>query len=111
MLVVLMLLLIPQITEPIDLIPSDGDVAKITHRAEGFHGTLQRSLQIYLPLTTDCLATLHQPIEISSAIPEATGQMKIQSLTMLRKKEVEVIDGSEPSDVSRWLFGLEAEWW
>ncbi|KAI6017924.1 hypothetical protein EDC04DRAFT_2520590, partial [Pisolithus marmoratus] len=63
------------ITEPIDLIPWDGDVAKITCRTEGFHSTLQHSLQIYLPLTTDCLATLHQPIKILSAIPEATRQM------------------------------------
>ncbi|KAI6045864.1 hypothetical protein EDC04DRAFT_2598452 [Pisolithus marmoratus] len=94
MLVVLMSLLISQITEPIDLIPSDGNVAKITCRVEGFHSTLQHSFQIYLPLMTDCLATLHQPIKILSAIPEATGQM---SLTTLRKKEVEVIDGSEPS--------------
>ncbi|KAI6044087.1 hypothetical protein EDC04DRAFT_2599686 [Pisolithus marmoratus] len=111
MLVVLMLLLIPQITGPIDLIPSDGNVAKITCRVEGFHGALQHSLQIYLPLMTDCLTTLHQPIKILSTIPEATRQMKIQSLTTLRKKEVKVIHGSEPSDISRWLFGLEAEWW
>ncbi|KAI5990913.1 hypothetical protein EDD15DRAFT_2369258 [Pisolithus albus] len=90
------------ITESTDLIPLDGDIAKITRRAGEFkdpHDTLQRSLQIYLPLSMDCLATLHRSINILSAIAEATGQM---SLTTLRKKEVEIIDGSE-SSVSAWL--------
>lgn len=72
--------------ESTDLIPLDGDVAKITRRAEEFkdlHDALQRNLQIYLPLTMDCLAALHQSIKTSSAITEATRQM---SLTTLRKK-------------------------
>ncbi|KAI5989751.1 nucleoporin-interacting protein NIC96 [Pisolithus albus] len=74
------------IMESTDLIPLDGDVAKITRRAEEFkdlHDALQRNLQIYLPLTMDCLAALHQSIKTSSAITEATRQM---SLTTLRKK-------------------------
>ncbi|KAI5999689.1 hypothetical protein EDD15DRAFT_2120919, partial [Pisolithus albus] len=51
------------ITESTDLIPLDGDIAKITRRAGEFkdpHDALQRSLQIYLPLSMDCLATLHR---------------------------------------------------
>ncbi|KAI6153159.1 nucleoporin-interacting protein NIC96 [Pisolithus tinctorius] len=75
-----------EIMESTDLIPLDGDVAKITRRAEEFkdlHDALQRNLQVYLPLTMDCLAALHQSIKASSAVTEATRQM---SLTTLRKK-------------------------
>ncbi|KAI6022591.1 nucleoporin-interacting protein NIC96 [Pisolithus marmoratus] len=75
-----------EIMESTDLIPLDGDVAKITRRAEDFkdlHDALQRNLQVYLPLTMDCLATLHQSVKASSTVTEATRQM---SLTSLRKK-------------------------
>ena len=67
-----------QIMESTDLIPFDGDVAKITRRAEEFkdlHDALQRNLQVYLPLTMDCLAAVHRSIKESAAVTEATRQM------------------------------------
>ncbi|KIM52369.1 hypothetical protein SCLCIDRAFT_1164109 [Scleroderma citrinum Foug A] len=75
-----------EIMESTDLIPFDGDVAKITRRAEEFkdlHDALQRNLQVYLPLTMDCLAAVHRSIKESAAVTEATRQM---TLTSLRKK-------------------------
>ncbi|KAI6033528.1 hypothetical protein BKA83DRAFT_4535977 [Pisolithus microcarpus] len=89
--------MLSHITESTDLIPLDGDIAKITRRVGEFedpHNALQHSLQIYLPLSMDCLAALHWFWTLMSGI--------FQSLTTLRKKEVEIIDGSEPS-VSTWL--------
>ncbi|KAF7986143.1 hypothetical protein HWV62_38508 [Athelia sp. TMB] len=74
-----------EIMESIDLIPLDGDVAKITRRAEEFrdlHEALQRNLQTYLPLTMDALAAVHQKVKASHAA-DATRQM---TLTALRKK-------------------------
>ena len=89
--------------ESIDLIPLDGDVAKITRRAEEFkdlHEALQRNLQTYLPLTMDALAAIHQKVKVSH-VADATRQMvrdecsnvqprylfsKLQTLTALRKK-------------------------
>ncbi|KAG9310291.1 nucleoporin interacting component Nup93/Nic96 [Chiua virens] len=74
-----------EIMESTDLIPMDGDVAKITRKAEEFkelHDALQRNLQVYLPLTMDVLAAVHQSVK-ASAVAEATRQM---TLTSLRKK-------------------------
>ncbi|KAH7911827.1 Nup93/Nic96-domain-containing protein [Hygrophoropsis aurantiaca] len=74
-----------EIMESTDLIPLDGDVAKITRRAEEFrdlHDALQRNLQVYLPLTMDALAAVHQSIK-NSAATESTRQLTLGSL---RKK-------------------------
>ena len=63
--------------ESTELIPLSGDVAKITRRAEEFkdlHKSLQRSLQIYLPLTMDALMGVHQKVK-QSVIADATRQM------------------------------------
>jgi nuclear pore complex protein Nup93 len=63
--------------ESIDLIPLDGDVAKVTRRAEEFkdlHEALQRNLQTYLPLTMDALAAVHQKVKVSG-VADATRQM------------------------------------
>jgi len=63
--------------EGTDLIPLDGDVAKVTRRAEDFkdmHEALQRNLQTYLPLTMDALAAVHHKIKASS-VADATQQM------------------------------------
>lgn len=63
--------------ESTDLIPLNGDVAKITKRAEEFkelHDALQRNLHVYLQLTMDALAGVHQKIK-SSVVPESTRQM------------------------------------
>ena len=60
-----------------DLLPMDGDVAKITRRAEEFRDLpepLQRNLQTFLTLTMDALATAHQKIK-ASMVAEATRQM------------------------------------
>jgi nuclear pore complex protein Nup93 len=63
--------------ESIDLIPMDGDVGKITRRAEEFRDlpeALQRNLQTFLTLTMDALAVVHQKVKTSMAA-EATRQM------------------------------------
>jgi nuclear pore complex protein Nup93 len=63
--------------ESTDLIPLSGDIAKITRRAEEFkdlHETLQRNLQIYLPLTMDALVGVHQKVK-QSVIADSTRQM------------------------------------
>ncbi|KAG1838201.1 Nup93/Nic96-domain-containing protein [Suillus subalutaceus] len=54
-----------EIVESTDLIPLDGDVAKITRKAEEFkdlHDASQRNIQVYLPLTMEALAAVPQSI-------------------------------------------------
>lgn len=66
-----------QIMESTNLMPMDGDVAKITRRAEEFHDlpeAVQRNLQTFLTLTMDALAITHQKAK-TSMVPEATKQM------------------------------------
>ncbi|KAJ7019379.1 nucleoporin-interacting protein NIC96 [Mycena alexandri] len=80
-----------EIMESTDLIPLDGDVGKITRRAEEFkdlHEALQRNLQTYLPLTMDALAGVHQKTKSSTGPGDATRQM---SLAALRKKSRSVM--------------------
>ncbi|KAJ7151727.1 nucleoporin-interacting protein NIC96 [Mycena filopes] len=80
-----------EIMESTDLIPLDGDVGKITRRAEEFkdlHEALQRNLQTYLPLTMDALAGVHQKTKSSMGPGDATRQM---SLAALRKKSRSVM--------------------
>jgi nuclear pore complex protein Nup93 len=60
-----------------DLVPLSGDVAKITKRAEEFkdlHESVQRNLQVYLPLAMDALAGVHQKVK-STMVADATRQM------------------------------------
>jgi nuclear pore complex protein Nup93 len=89
--------------ESTELIPLDGDVAKITKRAEEFkdlHESLQRNLQTYLTLTMDSLAEVHRKAK-SSAIVDVTqqvvttfikyccleiGSSMVQTLNTVRKK-------------------------
>ncbi len=62
--------------ESIDLVPMDGDVGKITRRAEEFRDlpeALQRNLQTFLTLTMDALSIQHQKVK-SSLAAEATKQ-------------------------------------
>ncbi len=66
-----------KIMEGTDLIPLDGDISKTTRRAEEFkdlHESLQRNLQVYLPLTMDALAGVHQRVK-ASIIADSTRQM------------------------------------
>lgn len=66
-----------QLMESTDLIPMDGDVGKITKRAEEFRelpDALQRNLQTFLTLTMDILATVHQKTKASS-LPDVARQM------------------------------------
>lgn len=59
---------ISQIMENTSLIPLDGDVARVTRKAEEFkdlHEALQRNLQTYLTLTMDAIAGLHQKTKSS----------------------------------------------
>ena len=63
--------------ESIDLIPMDGDVSKITRRAEEFRDlpeALQRNLQTFLTLTMDALAGVHQKIK-GSFVADANKQI------------------------------------
>ena len=63
--------------ESTELIPMDGDVAKIQRRAEEFRDlpeALQRNLQVFLTLIMDILASAHQKAK-SSLMTEATRQV------------------------------------
>lgn len=63
--------------ESTDLVPMDGDVGKITRRAEEFRDlpeSLQRNLQTFLTLTMDALATVHQKVK-GSMVADSTKQM------------------------------------
>ena len=66
-----------QIVESTDLVPLDGDVAKINRRAEEFkelHDSLQRNLHTYLPLAMDAIAGVYQKVKASNT-PDASRQM------------------------------------
>jgi nuclear pore complex protein Nup93 len=66
-----------QIVESTDLVPLDGDVAKINRRAEEFkelHDSLQRNLHTYLPLAMDAVAGVYQKLKASNA-PDASRQI------------------------------------
>ncbi|KAF9268974.1 NIC-domain-containing protein [Marasmius fiardii PR-910] len=74
-----------EILESIDVVPLEGDVARITRRAEDFkdlHDTLQRNLPTYLTLIMDVLAGVHQKVK-NSMVADATRQA---TLANLRKK-------------------------
>jgi nuclear pore complex protein Nup93 len=63
--------------ESTDLVPLDGDVAKINRRAEEFkelHDSLQRNLHTYLPLAMDAIAGVYQKVKASNT-PDASRQM------------------------------------
>ena len=69
--------LLRQIMESIDLIPLDGNVAKITWCGKEFkdlHEALQQNLQMYLPLTMDALTGVHQKVK-ATVVADATRQM------------------------------------
>ncbi|TFK47932.1 nucleoporin-interacting protein NIC96 [Heliocybe sulcata] len=71
-----------EIMEGMELVPLDGDVAKITKRAEEFkdlHEALQRNLHTYLVLVVDALAAAHQKVK-NSVAPEATKKTQLASL-------------------------------
>ena len=64
--------------ESTDLVPLDGDVAKINRRAEEFkelHDSLQRNLHTYLPLSMDAIAGVYQKLKASSNTLDASRQM------------------------------------
>ncbi|KAI0641165.1 nucleoporin-interacting protein NIC96 [Trametes meyenii] len=79
-----------EIMESTDLVPMDGDVAKITKRAEEFRelpDALQRNLQTFLALTMDVISAVHQRVKASS-LPDVTRQA---TLVALRKKSRSLI--------------------
>lgn len=86
--------------ESTDLIPMDGDVAKITKRAEEFRelpDALQRNLQTFLALTMDVLAAVHQKVKASS-LPDVTRQaVRVPYPTPAHKLETLTV----PTDSSR----------
>jgi nuclear pore complex protein Nup93 len=66
-----------EVLESTDLVPLSGDVGKITKRAEEFkdlHESVQRNLQVYLPLVMDTLAGVHMKVK-STMVADATRQM------------------------------------
>lgn len=92
-----------QIVESTDLVPLDGDVAKINRRAEEFkelHDSLQRNLHTYLPLAMDAIVGVYQKLKASPNAVDASRQMVranflcvlmnltycLQTLATLRKK-------------------------
>ncbi|THU98598.1 NIC-domain-containing protein [Dendrothele bispora CBS 962.96] len=78
------------VLESTDLIPLDGDAAKIRRRVEEFkdlHETLQRNLPTYLTLMMDVLAGVHQKVK-TSMVADATRQVTLQAL---RKKSRSLI--------------------
>lgn len=82
--------------ESTDLIPLDGDVAKITRRAEEFkdlHESLQRNLHVYLPLTMDALAGVHQKVK-ASIVADNTRQMVCDttSVAMWNSRRFRLVD-------------------
>jgi hypothetical protein len=61
-----------------DLVPLDGDVAKINRRAEEFkelHDSLQRNLHTYLPLAMDAIVGVYQKLKASSNTIDASRQI------------------------------------
>ena len=91
--------------ESTDLVPLDGDVAKINRRAEEFkelHDSLQRNLHTYLPLAMDAIVSVYQKLKASSSAIDASRQIvrtiflfvlisltltfALQTLATLRKK-------------------------
>lgn len=76
----------PQIMESTNLIPLDGDMSRITRKAEEFkeyHDALQRNLATYLTLTMDALSGVHQKTKVS-LVPDSARQMVCNStLTLL----------------------------
>jgi hypothetical protein len=66
-----------QIMESTNLMPLDGDMSRITRKAEEFkeyHDALQRNLQTYLTLTMDALSGVNQKTK-ASLIPDSARQM------------------------------------
>ncbi|ETW78360.1 hypothetical protein HETIRDRAFT_325165 [Heterobasidion irregulare TC 32-1] len=76
-----------EILQSTDLIPLDGDVAKITRRAEEFrdlHEALQRNLQSYLSLTMDCIAAVYQRTK-ASGVSDSSRQASLGSLRKMSR--------------------------
>lgn len=118
--------------ESTELIPLDGEIAKITRRAEEFkdlHESLQRNLQVYLPLTMDSLAGVYHNLKSSSmagdttrqgvSLPCASMSSKLihfrQTLQKLRKKSrsimvfAGILKYRMSSDVYSYLARLDVE--
>ena len=71
--------------ESTNLIPLDGDMSRITRKAEEFkeyHDALQRNLPTYLTLTMDALSGVHQKTKVS-LIPDSARQMVCNSAIAL----------------------------
>ncbi|KAI5120231.1 hypothetical protein M0805_000045 [Coniferiporia weirii] len=69
--------------ESTDLVPFEGDTAKLNRRAAEFevshHDAVKRNLPTYLPLTMEILSELHQKVK-HSAMAEASKKMALDSL-------------------------------
>ena len=99
-----------ELLESTNLVPLGGDMVKITKRAEEFkelHESVQRNLQVYLSLTMDTLAGVHQKVKSMSAADTTRQMVCISSLlttyqhvhhaydldTCFHSQKVEVGDG------------------
>jgi len=103
-----------EIMESTNLIPLDGDMSRITRKAEEFkeyHDALQRNLQTYLTLAMDALSGVHQKTK-ASLTPDPPRQM---TLAELRRKSrslmvfAGILKYRMSSDVYSYLARLDVE--
>jgi hypothetical protein len=90
--------------ESTDLVPLDGDVAKINRRAEEFkelHDSLQRNLHTYLPLAMDAIVGVYQKLKASSNTIDASRQMVRANFLCSHKFDLLLADtGSTEKEVA-----------
>ncbi|TFK99639.1 nucleoporin-interacting protein NIC96 [Pterulicium gracile] len=101
-----------EIMESTELIPLDGEIAKITRRAEEFkdlHESLQRNLQVYLPLTMDSLAGVYHNLKSSSMAGDTTRQGKLRKKSRSIMVFAGILKYRMSSDVYSYLARLDVE--
>lgn len=85
--------------ESTNLVSLDGDVSRITRKAEEFkeyHEALQRNLQTFLTLTMDALSGVHQKTKVS-LIPDPARHMVCNSFIRSLQQLFIAIDRPLPS--------------
>ncbi|EIM91909.1 nucleoporin-interacting protein NIC96 [Stereum hirsutum FP-91666 SS1] len=79
-----------ELLESTEIVTLDGDVGKINKKADEFknqHESLQRNIEMFLPLVMDCVVSVYRKIKTSNA-PDSARQA---TLATLRKKSKSVI--------------------
>lgn len=65
-----------QLLESTEIVTLDGDVGKINKKADEFknqHESLQRNIEMFLPLVMDCIVSVYRKIKTSNA-PDSARQ-------------------------------------